>query len=653
MTLGWFQVNICQNRPYQYMCGIAGIFSENFPKILPSLLDQYKRALLYRGRVEQGAWGEDRPIVLLHTRLPTIDAATGQQPMLDVTERYVIVLNGEIYNYKELRQNYLAEGAQFRTNGDTEVILEGYKLKGPDVCLDLNGMFSFAIYDRQEETLFMARDPLGKKPLYWTVHQDTFYFSSTLDLFLSIPDWDATLSHSSMALYSILGGFPEDKTIYKHAFSVPYASYIFITAPKKIPNPVRYYRLNFGKKLNLSRASLLDQYETLLEQAISIRLRADGPVQLAFSGGVDSGTISAICKKKLFTDVRCHTIDYDTPEDKSADVQGAKEVSRRLDLDWGFTQFDYHQDLLRNLPSSYANYDQPTNQLAIVYYQRLFRAMKPYGTVILSGNGCDELFTGYLGDEKQRQFDIFLGLIQFVQPVLSALDGWSTKKFSAYSDLMEKVWPYMAHSIPSAARNQLTDRLKSVVSDNKILGEAAEVVSRITQEIEESEIDNLLDLRMFLALTCSASEANYRVPDITGLTEQVEVRSPFLDREVVEFAARLPHKFKVGAVFNPLHNKFLPKAYYERYVGEDIAWSPKRGLGWNISWDKSMQINPTFHSAFDHAFDTLDSHSIDSTIFRSAWRKYLKTPIDLARYSSASGTVMNGFMLGSWFLRNL
>lgn len=178
-------------------------------------------AILYRGRDAQAEWSDGKNIQIFHARLSIIDLKTGGQPMQDAPGRFVIVFNGEIYNYRELRQAYLKAGAVFRTESDTEVILEGFRLKGARVCEDLNGMFAFAIWDTRDKQLFLARDRLGKKPLFWANLGGMFCFASTLDAFREMPGWQSVLSPSAILYYGITGTQAKGRTIYDLANALP------------------------------------------------------------------------------------------------------------------------------------------------------------------------------------------------------------------------------------------------------------------------------------------------------------------------------------------------------------------------------------------------------------------------------------------------
>src|SRR3546814_2940045 len=182
------------------MCGIAGyvVYQEDAVALHGAMWS----AIRYRGRDGEGEWARPGDVALFHSLLSILDIKGGAQPMTDTDGRYVILFNVEIYNYLELRRVYEADGARFRTNSDTEVILEGFKRKGLDVCRDLNGMFAFAIWDTRERRLFLARDRLGKKPLYWTVLSGAFFFASSLDAFRHIPGWTSELSRLDFHPYS-------------------------------------------------------------------------------------------------------------------------------------------------------------------------------------------------------------------------------------------------------------------------------------------------------------------------------------------------------------------------------------------------------------------------------------------------------------------
>ena len=417
------------------MCGIAGFMSDEISAVPEKARQVMRNAILYRGKDAKAEWNDGERVQLFHTRLSIIDLKTGDQPMWDASGRYVIVYNGEIYNYRELRQAYGKAGVNFRTESDTEVILEGFRLKGARVCEDLNGMFAFAIWDTVERQLFIARDRLGKKPLYWTWLGSVFCFASTLDAFQGLHGWQSVLSPGNTLFYSMTGTLPRGKTIYKQANALPPACCAFVKLGGSLQPAIRrYWQADYTQKSRRKLSDFLDEYEALLSDAVNIRLRSDVPLALTFSGGVDSGTIAYIAAKKLGQSLSCYTVDYHTDEDPSEETIIAKTVAQRLDLPWHYIHFDYHRQLFDELASAYRFYDQPCHQIALTYSSRLFEAIKPFATVVLSGNGADELFTGYVGDEKTR------------------LRGWAIEAAKWARPLLKTygVSPYLRMNIPDA-----------------------------------------------------------------------------------------------------------------------------------------------------------------------------------------------------------
>jgi asparagine synthase (glutamine-hydrolysing) len=625
------------------MCGIAGCIAKDIREVPANARAQMRASIQYRGRDGEGEWTDNQHVHFFHARLSIIDLNTGQQPMWDASGRYAIVYNGEIYNYKELRQEYEKRGARFHTQSDTEVILAGFALKREKVCADLNGMFAVAIWDSHEKRLFLARDHLGKKPLFWCTLGGKFFFASTLDAFTAIPEWRGKISSGAVATYSILGSFPEETTIYEEAYALPYASYCYVEPGGAPTPPQRYWRMDFSTKSKQPLAALIEEYESILLDAVAIRLRSDVPLALTFSGGVDSGTIAALCAKNLNFPLTCYTIDYHTLHDPSEETINAQKAAELLGLKWEYIHFDYHNDLLTDLPETYMYYDQPSNQLPLVYSQRLYEAIKPHAKVVLSGNGADELFAGYISYESLRRNDVLLKFGRWLKPAIDLASR--IYSLAAPARAPQALVPILQFPAPEASAVKLRQSAAGVISAPSDLETIEQVAQKIASEARASRAFSLLDFRMFTDLTCNSNDANYRLPDISGLAAQVEVRSPYLDYRMVEFAARLPHRYKLASFFQPAYNKYLPKVYYNRHVPDEIAWSRKKGMGWNLRWDLSVRENPKFAQMFDQAYSALERSALNAAPYRQAWARYLNGDASLA------GLMMAGFMLGAWLLK--
>lgn len=621
------------------MCGIGGSVGFNGLSV-DELSERLIAPLRYRGRDSEGTWTDHSKVVLVHTRLSIIDLASGQQPMADISARYQITYNGEIYNYKELREKYAALGARFATNSDTEVILQGYALLGPAVLQDLNGMFAFAIWDSKDEVLFVARDRLGKKPLYWLNAGSQFVFSSTLDSFMNVPGWNKEISKASICLFTILGSFPAPLTVYKGANALPAGYYAIVRAGHPVPVIERYWSLSFENKRSYTAEQALEEYSDIITRAIRIRLRSDVPLGLTFSGGVDSGTIAAICKQRLNTDVPSYTIDYDVEGDRSAEVAQAANVARALGLQWEHIQFDYNSEMLAQFPRAYAGFDQPCLQFALVYSRLLYEKIKPNATVVLSGNGADEIFTGYSRDPAVYQSDL---RNERIHRIPRFLHRFVRHKFPAFDTDWrdgDPIWKWAARDL----RNYL-DAFELSEADREI---CANWIAMFADQVRQAGCTNMLDYVMYRDLLYSAADTNFRLADITGYSAQVEVRSPYLDFEVVEFAARLPHHLKLGPGRDGLTAKWLPRQLYASLVGEELAWAPKRGMGANLRWDRQIANDREFGREVSLSFDALEGYGISPRDYRSAYESYQQDYLAGQDYSNSAGTVMAGFMLGSW-----
>ena len=608
------------------MCGIAGYVGHQ--EDAGALHGAMRSAIRYRGRDGEGEWTQSGEVALFHSRLSILDIDGGAQPMVDTSGRYIIVFNGEIYNYLELRKAYEADGARFRTNSDTEVLLEGFKRKGPHVCRDLNGMFAFAIWDTQERRLFVARDRLGKKPLYWTILSGVFYFASSLDAFRHIPGWTSELSRLDLDAYSAVGDFLPGRTAFRQGRSLPPASYATVDLEgERVPHVEVYWRMDFSRKFEGSFEEATDAFEELIADAIAIRLRADVPVALTFSGGVDSGIIAAVARRRLNVPLSCWTTDYHTDEDPSEETQIAQRVADHLGLDWHYQHFDYHNELVSSLREVLGRVDQPCRHIAISYSDRLYAAIRPKATVVLSGNGADELFLGYTGNET-----------------LAAQEA------ARRCSLLARMLP--SRLARASRTRELADYQSAYVRANlgTYPGEDEPEISvrAIRDGILESNVTSFTDLYTYMALRHYTSDANFRIPDIAGLAEQVEVRSPFLDHRIVEFAAGLPVDFKIGDPGDPNGNKRLLKHYYARHAPDEVAWARKKGMGENLRYDRTLAADPDLLQLYAHLLDRIADAGLCERRYREAWEDFKRDKRAGVRYPAKASVMVTGLMLGLW-----
>jgi len=614
------------------MCGIAGgVIGSVDPRgpVAGALLDSIR----WRGRDEEGVWTDGRHALLVHSRLSIIDLGGGHQPMLDASGALVIVFNGEIYNHLELRSRYQRLGAVFRTGSDTEVLLEGFRLKGEAVLHDLVGMFAFAIWNTEDKELFLARDRLGTKPLHWFQHGDNFWFASTLLAFQGLPGWSGRISANCMRFYGALGSFPLDRTIYADGRTLPPGCCARIS-PGTGLRVSRYWHPDFSRKVEGSLDETLEEYRQILAEAVRIRLRADVPIALTFSGGVDSGSIAAVAARELGVRLRCFTVDHHSEDEPSSDHALARAVADDLGLDWEFIEFDYRRRLLPELDEVLKVLDQPCSQLAIVYSAALYRTIKPHASVVLSGNGADELFLGYEGNETLRGKD---------EEGRPRPPGWRER--------LRQFIRGQARAVPDLADYQCAYVAASLVDEP---GDVApeELLQQVGDDIRAAGIVNHCDLYSFMALRYFACDGNLRLPDVAGMLAQVEVRSPFLDHRMVEFAARLPSHLKVGDAADPSRNKLLPKVLYERLVPRERVWLRKSGMGSNIHFGPRFAHDPAYLTSLREALRSLEAAGLDAAPFVAAHESFIKDVAAGVRYPATAGVLMSGFTLGRWLLQH-
>lgn len=613
------------------MCGIAGYIGEKWSSAGASA-DRMLDAIRYRGRDGEGHFGGDQ-VELFHTRLSIIDIDGGAQPISDPSGRYTIIFNGEIYNYLELREIYAKAGYAFRSNSDTEVILAGFILKREKVCADLNGMFAFAIWDNQKRKLFLARDRLGKKPLYWQTLQGRFCFASSISAFADLPGWTGRLNAVNMRWYMKLAAVPLGQTAFEDVFSLPPASYAFVDPAKQTVSPVRYWRLTFDSKRNISFDAACEELHDLLTNAIDIRLRADVRVCLTFSGGVDSGLIAAIATRRLGRRLKCWTLDYDSPTEPSQERVTAQTVAAMLGLDWEFKNFDYYKDLMGAIDQSLRHVDQPCSHIAVSYSHLLYGEISKVAKVALTGNGADELFLGYSGNEVFARQD--------------SLREAQVRRARVGSLLPARLAARLGLTPPRRVSADQGDYVRGIVSSADGRDRAEPLVRQLVEEIEEAGIESQADLYTWMSLNYYTRDPNFVIPDIAGLTSQVELRSPFLDYRVAEFSACLPTRHKIDPL-NPHQNKRILKSIYAGYVGPEIATAKKIGMAGNLRYDVLFARDEHFLSTYRENVAALARYGIDVDDLKTALDAYGQDYESGQAWSAHAGTMISGFMLARW-----
>ncbi|MDP5129241.1 MAG: asparagine synthase (glutamine-hydrolyzing), partial [Paraglaciecola sp.] len=371
------------------MCGIAGFTQFSAPVGNIHTLKEMGNAIFHRG---PDAGGEylDELVGLAHRRLSIIDLSVlGNQPMYSHDQKLVIVFNGEIYNFLALRQELLEKGYPLKTPGDTEVILALYELEGEACLQKLNGMFAFALWDIEKQKLLIARDRMGKKPLYYLQHNGRFAFASEIKALLTLPDVPRDIRLDAVYDFFAYQYVPDPKSIFTHIHKLPPAH--FMTIDAQGINIQQYWDVTFKQTSQENEASLTEKLRTLATHCTKQRMVSDVPLGAFLSGGVDSSGVVAMMAANSETPVKTCSIGFD--EKKFNETEFAKEVADKYHTE--HHEFMVHQNVADNLEKIVAYFDEPFADPSLVPTYFVSELARSQVTVAIAGDGGDEVFAGY------------------------------------------------------------------------------------------------------------------------------------------------------------------------------------------------------------------------------------------------------------------
>ena len=562
------------------MCGIAGIFHlSGKHDIDPNIISIMNDNQLHRGP-DAGDYFFDPGVSLAHRRLSIIDLEGSPQPMLSACQRAIIVFNGEIYNFKELHKELTAKGYVFKTHGDTETILNAYLEWGEDCVHHLRGMFAFVVWDRQKETLFMARDRLGIKPFFFSLLEDGhFIFGSELKVLTAHPLFDKRLRDTTVEDYFTFGYVPEPNTIYQNAFKLPPGHRLLLKkGDKAVPNSQEYWDIPTDINESLTKEEVNEQLVERLKEAIEIRMVADVPLGSFLSGGVDSSAIVALMSQLQSDPVNACSIGFDVKEFNETDfaitVAERYKANHRIDI---VGQDDF--DLVDKLA---ALYDEPYADSSAMPTYRVCELARKHVTVALSGDGADELFAGYgryrwhMNEEKLRG-SLPLSLRKAIFKPLGVLYpklDWAPKllraKTTFQSLAMNTVEGY--HNSISILRQDERNKLFSSSYKQKLNGYTSlEVFKQYENKLgslDSMKIAQYLDLKTYLV-----GDILTKV-DRASMAHSLEVRVPFLDHKFVEWGFRVPSSINL---VKGVGKKSLKRAL-EPHLPHDVLYRKKMGF---------------------------------------------------------------------------
>lgn len=546
-------------------------------------------ALAHRGPDGDGFYLEG-PIGLGHRRLKVIDLTdAGQQPMASDDGNLVITFNGEIYNFQELRTDLEAKGHRFKSHTDTEVVLHLYQEEAVKCLTSLRGMFAFAIWDKQDRSLFLARDRVGKKPLVYAEKDGVFYFGSEVKALLQVASLTRSLDYEAILSYFLHLYVPYPLSIFHEIRKLPPGSYMVIADGKTSIH--RYWIPDYGTKTSLGEEECREQFLTILDESVRLRMISDVPLGAFLSGGVDSSSIVAMMAKHSSSPIRTFSIGFELPGVPDPEFPYARAVARQFGTD--HKEILVTQDLFRELPFFLQCFDEPFGTPAAPFHIVLAREMKKEVTVALSGDGGDEVFGGYNGYTRQK----LLGIIYQIKESLPVrlvemLAAWTgglplPEEFLAkMRRLGSSPADFRAEGTRVSASfylNQLFSREVRHAMENFDYGE---IYSRLYLECRAA---HYLDGFMYGDLMYAHQFGVVAMADQSGMAHGLEIRAPYLDHKLVEFAASLPVNLKVRSVWRKHLNKYIVKKALECILPTENIYRRKMGFGYAIRYDRWLR----------------------------------------------------------------
>ena len=571
------------------MCGIAGFVGDGEKQDLAKMAD----CLAHRGPDAEGFWHDSKKrIHLAHKRLSIIDLEGGAQPMSTEDGALTIVYNGEIYNHLELRRELESKGHRFHTShSDTETLLFAYRQWGAAFPKKLNGMWAFAIYDRNRNQIFFSRDRFGKKPLYYSLQNGTFAFSSELKSLIQHRRISAEISKESLKKYFAYGFIPAPRSIYKNIFKLPAGCNLIFDLPNFRMSVIPYWRFviePFEKLPKHPEQEWGEQIRELLAAAVKRRMVSDVPLGVFLSGGIDSSSIAAYASK--FSAHRLKTFSIGFSEKSFDETDFSDRMAFSLGADHRNRQFSI-DSALDVLPDVIQKLDEPLGDSSLLPTFLLCRETRKTVTVAVGGDGADELFAGYDPFHALRLARMYDRLVpkpmhQALRSIAAILPvshknmslDFKIKRTLRGLSYLKKIWNpvWLGPLEPS----ELQALFQEPMDLEDLYSEAIESWDHCTQEnIVDKTLQFYTDLYLRNDITTKIDRAS--------MMNSLEVRSPYLDVDLVDFVRRIPSNFK----YRNGQTKYILKKALEGVLPKAVLYRRKHGFGIPVGkWFREQRL---------------------------------------------------------------
>lgn len=531
------------------MCGIVGFVSDSENKgiIIKKMTDR----IVHRGPDEEGYY-MDEMIALGHRRLSIIDLETGTQPMISKNKNIVVIFNGEIYNYLELKEELKKNGHSFTTNSDTEVLIHGYEEWGHDLPKRLRGMFAFAIWNKKAKTLFCARDHFGIKPFYYYQNEGVFMFASEIKAFLEHPKFKKILNKELLGPYLSFSFAPGKETFFKGVYCLEPGSSLELKKDK-IKIDV-YYKLSFEEK-HTNYKEIVDQISNTMKESVKYHMLSDVEVGSFLSSGVDSSYIASLAKPN-----KTYTVGYENS--KYSEIEYAKNLAGKLGIQ-NISKKITKEEYLNSVPQILYYMDEPSSDASAVSLYFVSKLASKDVKVVMSGEGADEFFGGYNTYREEVDFTWYNKIPFTIRYIL----GWVFEKFPEFR----------GRNLIVRRGNKLEDeyigvnKIFSQKERKKVLSFCDNIQNKdITSPIFEQykNKSNIVKMQA-IDIKCWLIRDILLKADKMTMANSIEGRTPFIDKEVFKIASSLPLEYKVSKTNTKIAlreaaKKDIPSKAYEK-----------------------------------------------------------------------------------------
>jgi asparagine synthase (glutamine-hydrolysing) len=600
------------------MCGITGFIGRGDKTDLQAMI----QALTHRGPDAKGCYiNESQQIYLGHKRLAVIDLPQGQQPLWNEDGSIGVIFNGAIYNHIELREYLSKKGHIFYTDhADTEVLVHGYEEWGQDLPLHLNGMFAFAIYDKTRQLLFLARDRFGEKPLYYTHNENWFGFASEITALKKHAHFNDKLSNLALQKFFAYGFIPAPYTRYKNTFKLPAGYTLTYALDNKQLQTKKYWKFTLEPDYSLLQRpeeNLASELRNLIENSVKNRLMSDVPLGVFLSGGIDSSIIlAAATKNNPAEQIQTFTIGFQEPSYNES--RFAAQVATHFNSKHRLKMLKIN-DLKSLAPKILQQCDDLLCDPSVIPTYMVSQFAKEFVTVILSGDGGDELFAGYdpfcalklatyykkLIPSALHQF--IKKLVDFIPPSTKNMGfNFKLKRTLTGLNYPENLWNPVW--LGPLSPDEITRIFNNPYDNEEIYSEAIALWGN-------TQAGNIYDKTMEFYTRFYLQDGILMKVDRAAMMNSLETRAPFLDNHIVEFVRKLPHQLK----YKNGQRKYLLKKAFKDTLPKNILHRRKKGFGIPITkWLKDFPKNiPTNNISY-----------LNSALIQLYWQQHRNNTAD-------------------------